>query len=66
MNKNKIKGREEKAENNKKKRSKNKKRKNRKNSGVWSHRYIILAPKYCWKDQRSCDARGEGKGPHIS
>ena len=27
-----------------------------------SHQYIILTPKYCWKDQRSCDGRGGGQG----
>ncbi len=26
------------------------------------HRYIILTPKYCRKDQRSCDGRGGGQG----
>jgi hypothetical protein len=27
-----------------------------------SHRYKMLTPKYCRKDQRSCDGRGGGQG----
>jgi hypothetical protein len=37
-----------------------KKGKTEKHKGVWSHRYIILTPKYCRKDQRSCDRGGQG------
>ena len=30
-----------------------------------SHRYIILTPKYCRKDQRICDGRVRGAGDLI-
>jgi hypothetical protein len=54
MNKKKLKRREEKEENNKKKRSKSytKKEKPKKLGRMVAY---ILTPKYCRKDQRSCD-----------
>jgi hypothetical protein len=67
-----LKRREEKEEKKKKRRTKRKhpktvekRKKTEKNKAVWSHRYIISPQKYCRKDQRSCDGRGEGTF-HIS
>ncbi len=37
-----------------------------KNQGVRSHRHIILTQKYCGKDQRSCDGRGQGTSYFIA
>jgi hypothetical protein len=62
MNKNKIKRREEKAENNKKNLSKNKKRKNRKNSGVWSQPVNNFDPKILLEGSAKLRWAGRGQG----
>ncbi len=65
MNKKKLKRREEKEDKYKKKDPKlYKKGKTNKNLGVWLHRYIILTPKYCQKNQQSAMG-GAGAGDLI-
>ena len=65
MNKQKLKRREEYEENTKKKRSKKYRKEKPEKVGRMVapvHNFESLTPKYCRKDQRSCDGRGGGQG----